>query len=64
MSEEKRPYEHLPTDVYPVNYKLELQPDLSTFTFEGRLEITVKVSALLCLCKLNVNVALVSHDRF
>ena len=30
-------------DVVPVNYKLELQPDLDAFTFRGTLEITVQV---------------------
>lgn len=43
MSEEKKPFERLPTDVVPVNYKVELRPDLAAFTFQGKLEITVKV---------------------
>ena len=41
---EKKPFERLPTDVLPRNYKLELKPDLQAFTFAGRLEITVHVS--------------------
>ena len=36
-------FERLPTDVTPVNYKLELQPDLEAFTFTGKLDITAKV---------------------
>ncbi len=44
MSEEKKPFERLPTDVVPVNYKVELRPDLKAFTFQGKLEITVKVA--------------------
>lgn len=43
MPEEKKPFERLPTDVVPVNYKLELRPDLKAFTFLGKLEITAKV---------------------
>ena len=46
MSEEKRPFERLPTDVVPVNYKLELRPDLAKFTFQGKLDITAKVRIL------------------
>ena len=40
---EKKPFERLPVDVVPVNYKLELKPDLAAFTFQGQLEITVQV---------------------
>ena len=40
---EKKPFERLPVDVVPVNYKLELTPDLTAFTFQGQLEITVQV---------------------
>lgn len=46
MSEEKRPFERLPTDVVPVNYKVELRPDLAKFTFQGKLDITAKVRIL------------------
>lgn len=41
---EKKPFERLPVDVVPINYKVELKPDLQAFTFQGKLEITVKVS--------------------
>ena len=44
MAEEKKPFERLPTDVVPRNYKLELTPDLTGFTFKGRLEITAEVA--------------------
>jgi len=40
---EKKPFERLPTDVVPRNYKLELKPDLKALTFEGKLEITCEV---------------------
>ena len=43
MSEEKKPFERLPTNVVPRNYNLELTPDLKAFNFKGRLEITVEV---------------------
>ena len=49
MSEEKKPFERLPTDVVPVNYKVELRPDLKAFTFQGQLEITAKVAAELAI---------------
>ena len=42
-SDEKKPFERLPTDVVPVNYKVELRPDLKAWTFQGKLEITTKV---------------------
>ncbi len=47
MSEEKKPFERLPTKVVPRNYKLELTPDLKAFTFDGKLEITVEVRKLI-----------------
>ena len=40
---EKKPFERLPTDVVPRNYKVELKPDLKALTFEGKLEITCEV---------------------
>lgn len=40
---EKKPFQRLPVDVIPINYKVELKPDLQAFTFQGKLEITVKV---------------------
>ena len=48
MSEEKKPFERLPTNVLPINYKVELRPDLKTFTFKGDLEITAKVLESVC----------------
>ena len=40
---EEKPFERLPADLVPLNYKVELRPDLRTFTFQGKLEITAKV---------------------
>ena len=34
----------LPKSVTPVNYTLELQPNLSDFTFAGKVTIDVNVS--------------------
>lgn len=46
MSEEKKkPFERLPTNVVPRNYKIELTPDLKAFTFKGKLEVTADVSS-------------------
>ncbi len=54
MSEEKKPFERLPTKVVPRNYKLELTPDLKAFTFDGKLEITVEVRKLVMYVSLQV----------
>ena len=43
QQDEKKPFERLPVDVVPINYKVELKPDLVAFTFQGKLEITAKV---------------------
>ncbi len=40
---EKKSFERLPKEVVPVNYVLQLQPDLDTFTFEGQEEISLEV---------------------
>lgn len=42
--EEKKPFVRLPTDVVPTNYAVQLTPDLEKFTFNGILDIDVKVS--------------------
>ena len=36
-------FERLPKNVVPVNYDLELEPDLVNFTFKGRSTIDVDV---------------------
>lgn len=41
---QKKPFERLPKDVTPVNYKLKLIPDLLAFTFDGQERILLKVS--------------------
>ena len=43
--EEKPKFERLPTNVVPVNYRVELHPNLDVFTFKGKLEITAKVAS-------------------
>ena len=43
-SESKKPFERLPTNVVPVNYALQLTPDLQQFTFSGTVTIDVQVS--------------------
>jgi len=40
---EKKAFERLPKDVVPSNYALKLQPNLTTFTFEGEETISVEV---------------------
>jgi aminopeptidase N len=40
----KKPFVRLPTNVVPVNYALELKPDLEKFTFLGKVDITLKVN--------------------
>ena len=39
-----KPFERLPVDVLPRNYRLQLKPDLNAFTFQGSLDITVEVA--------------------
>ncbi|XP_030829988.1 puromycin-sensitive aminopeptidase [Strongylocentrotus purpuratus] len=40
-----KPFERLPTSVIPVNYKIQLQPDLQKFTFAGKETISVQVKS-------------------
>jgi hypothetical protein len=40
-------FTRLPTNVTPVNYTLELTPNISEFVFQGRVVIDVKVEILL-----------------
>ena len=49
----KKDFQRLPTDVIPVNYCLELTPDLQAFTFAGRLRIKVDVKKATKEIKLN-----------
>jgi hypothetical protein len=42
-------FERLPKTVIPVNYDLELEPDLKNFTFKGRAIIDVDVKILFNL---------------
>jgi puromycin-sensitive aminopeptidase len=47
MAEDKKPFERLPTNVVPRNYKVELTPDLKAFTFRGVLDVTAEVSDMI-----------------
>ena len=52
---EKQPFQRLPNDVVPINYKLKLHPDLKVFTFKGELDITAKVTyQIYFICKLEL----------
>lgn len=42
----EKPFKRLPVDVLPCNYRLELKPDLTAFTFEGVLKITTEVEKM------------------
>ena len=44
MSKEKNSFQRLLSDVVPKNYKLELTPNLKTFTFKGELEVIAQVT--------------------
>ena len=49
MSAEKKPFSRLPTNVIPLNYAIELKPDLEKFTFAGRVSITLQVRDYACI---------------
>ncbi|ORZ34473.1 aminopeptidase [Catenaria anguillulae PL171] len=51
MSEER---EILPTNVVPTHYNVELTPDLESFTFEGSVDIQVKIVEATSVVKVNV----------
>ena len=47
QAEKSKPFERLPADVLPRNYRHELKPDLNAFTFQASLlQITVDVGVL------------------
>lgn len=54
-------FTRLPQNVVPVNYALELQPDLKTFTFKGRSIVDVNVTSETN--KVLLNSAELSFDR-
>ncbi|XP_014206049.1 puromycin-sensitive aminopeptidase [Copidosoma floridanum] len=43
MSTQARPFQRLPGNVKPINYKTEIEPDIDTFTFNGKQDITVEI---------------------
>nr|CAB3264421.1 puromycin-sensitive aminopeptidase-like [Phallusia mammillata] len=45
MAPEKKPFSRLPTNVTPLNYNLWLKPCLSSFVFDGKQAVKVKVSS-------------------
>uniref|UniRef100_A0A1X7VNA5 Uncharacterized protein n=1 Tax=Amphimedon queenslandica TaxID=400682 RepID=A0A1X7VNA5_AMPQE len=60
MSSDKKPFTRLPTDVVPVNYTLELKPDLQKFTFAGKVCITLKVNTptkTVCLNSADIEIS-------
>ena len=62
MSTTKKPFEHLPNTVVPVNYDLLLKPDMVKFTFEGEQKITVDVRKETNSITLNCNEIVISPD--
>ncbi|XP_011304312.1 puromycin-sensitive aminopeptidase isoform X2 [Fopius arisanus] len=43
MSNDKKPFSRLPTDVRPYHYEISLTPDLKNFTFEGTQNVEIEV---------------------
>ena len=37
-------FQRLPKSVTPINYDIELEPDLKEFTFKGRLIVDIQVN--------------------
>lgn len=40
-----KPFERLPGNVKPINYKIEIEPDLENFTFRGKQDVLIEVSS-------------------
>lgn len=49
----KEPFQRLPTNVKPVNYDIQLKPNLKAFTFEGIESISVEVTSATKTVTLN-----------
>lgn len=50
MPSEKKPFHRLPSNVKPHHYKIELQPDLVGFNFDGKQDVFIEVSSsIYCL---------------
>lgn len=60
----KKDFQRLPTDVIPVNYCLELKPDLQNFTFDGKVRITVDVKKVTKQVKLNAAELTINGAQF
>lgn len=43
MAIDKKPFNRLPKNIKPYNYKIQLHPDLASFTFKGKQDIFVEV---------------------
>ncbi|XP_029649744.1 puromycin-sensitive aminopeptidase [Octopus sinensis] len=61
---ERRPFEHLPSTVIPVNYALLFKPDLETFKFTGSGDIDVQIKEPVESFKLNAAELTVSKASF
>ncbi|GAB1610661.1 puromycin-sensitive aminopeptidase-like [Argonauta hians] len=61
---DRRPFEHLPSTVIPVNYDLKFQPDLVNFTFTGAGNIRVEIKESVKVFKLNAAELKVSEASF
>ena len=60
----KKDFKRLPTDVIPVNYCLELKPDLQNFTFDGKVRVTVNVKKGTKQIKLNAAELTINGAQF
>lgn len=60
----KKDFQRLPTDVIPVNYALELTPDLQNFSFDGKVRITVDVQKVTKQVKLNAAELTIERAQF
>ena len=62
MPTQKKPFVRLPTAIIPLNYDLTIKPDLTKFTFEGSLIVTIKVNQETEYITLNVNEVVIGKE--